>query len=122
MTATLNFSAEEARRQVNRQVVAELGTGLIARDPELVVSGEQITWRVPKDHPTCPPTVRRCDTAGRVGHRLGPLNPGSPSLSRQVLFHDASQQPAISNQQSAFSIQHSESGRARETTTRNPTR
>jgi len=39
--------AEEARRQVNRQVVTELGTGLIARDPELVVSGEQITWRVP---------------------------------------------------------------------------
>ena len=47
MTATLNFSAEEARRQVNRQVVTELGTGLIARDPELVIAGKQITWRVP---------------------------------------------------------------------------
>jgi len=30
---------EEARRQVNRQVVTELGTGLIARDPELVIAG-----------------------------------------------------------------------------------
>jgi len=31
--------AKEARRQVNRQVVTELGTGLIARDPELVIAG-----------------------------------------------------------------------------------
>jgi hypothetical protein len=45
--ATLNVSAEEARRRVNRQVVAELGTGLIARDPDLVFIGEQIAWRVP---------------------------------------------------------------------------
>ncbi|MGD9099816.1 MAG: hypothetical protein PVF45_04995 [Anaerolineae bacterium] len=45
--ATLNVTAEEARRQVNRQVVTELGTGLIARDPELVFIGEQIAWRVP---------------------------------------------------------------------------
>jgi hypothetical protein len=47
IVATLNVTAEEARRQVNRQVVTELGAGLIARDPELVLAGEQIAWRVP---------------------------------------------------------------------------
>jgi hypothetical protein len=47
LAATLNVSAEEARRKVNRQVVTELGTGLVARDPELVIAGEQIVWRVP---------------------------------------------------------------------------
>ncbi len=45
--ATLNVSAKEARRRVNRQVVAELGTGLMAHEPELVFIGEQIAWRVP---------------------------------------------------------------------------
>jgi hypothetical protein len=47
VVATLHIAAEEARRQVNRQVVTELGTGLSARDPELVIAGEQIIWRVP---------------------------------------------------------------------------
>jgi len=47
VAATLNVTAEEARRQVNRQVVTELGTGLIARDPELAFMDEQIAWRVP---------------------------------------------------------------------------
>ena len=47
VVATLNVTAEEARGQVNRQVVTKLGTGLIARDPELVIAGEQIVWRVP---------------------------------------------------------------------------
>jgi hypothetical protein len=47
LVATLNVTAEEARRRVNRQVVTELGTGLIARDPELAIAGEQILWRVP---------------------------------------------------------------------------
>jgi len=47
LVATLNVAAEEARRRVNRQVVAELGTGLIARGPELVIADEQILWRVP---------------------------------------------------------------------------
>ncbi len=47
VVATLNFSAQDARRQVNRQVVTELGTGLVARDPELAIVGEQIVWRVP---------------------------------------------------------------------------
>jgi hypothetical protein len=47
VAATLNISAEEARRLVNRQIVTELGTGLIARDPELALDGNQITWHVP---------------------------------------------------------------------------
>lgn len=47
VVATLGVSAAEARRQVNRAVVTDLGTGLIARDPELVVSGDVIAWRVP---------------------------------------------------------------------------
>jgi hypothetical protein len=47
VAATLNIGAEEARRLVNRQVVTELGTGLIARDPELTIDGEQVMWRVP---------------------------------------------------------------------------
>ena len=47
VVTTLDVSAEEARRQVNREVVTELGTGLIAREPELVISGERVVWRVP---------------------------------------------------------------------------
>ena len=47
VVATLNISADEARRRVNRQVVSELGIGLIARTPEVVIAGEQIVWRVP---------------------------------------------------------------------------
>ena len=47
VVATLNISADEARRRVNRRVVSELGTGLIARTPEVVIAGEQIVWRVP---------------------------------------------------------------------------
>ena len=33
VVATLGVSADEARRQVSRAVVTDLGTGLIARDP-----------------------------------------------------------------------------------------
>ncbi len=47
LIATLNVTAEDARRQVNRQVVTELGTGLVTHDPELVIAGERIIWRVP---------------------------------------------------------------------------
>jgi hypothetical protein len=47
VAATLNIGAEEARKLVNQQVVTELGTGLIARDPELAIDGEKVTWRVP---------------------------------------------------------------------------
>jgi len=44
---TLQVSGEEARMAVNRQVVPSLGTGLLARTPELAVTGERIDWRVP---------------------------------------------------------------------------
>jgi hypothetical protein len=45
--ASLNISAEDARRLVNRHVMTELGTGMIARDPELTTDGEQVVWHVP---------------------------------------------------------------------------
>ncbi len=47
LAATLAITAEDARHCVNRHVVANLGTGLIARPPELAIVGEQIYWRVP---------------------------------------------------------------------------
>ncbi|MFQ5812646.1 MAG: hypothetical protein ACE5I2_05580 [Anaerolineae bacterium] len=47
VVATLNTTPADARRRVNRQVVTELGTGLIGRDPDLVIEGEQFFWRVP---------------------------------------------------------------------------
>jgi len=47
VVATLNVTAGDARRQVNRQVVVDLGTGLIAQDPELVIDSDTIIWRVP---------------------------------------------------------------------------
>jgi hypothetical protein len=45
--ASLNISAEEARRLVNQRVVTELGTGLSACDPDLTTDRERIVWRVP---------------------------------------------------------------------------
>ena len=47
VVAMLNITAADARRMVNRQVVTELGTGLIGRDPDLVIEGERFFWRVP---------------------------------------------------------------------------
>ena len=47
LDTTLNVNAEQARNLVNRQVVVELGTGLIAREAELMIAGDQIAWRVP---------------------------------------------------------------------------
>jgi len=47
VVATLNVTARDARRRVNRQVVTKLGTGLVAQDPELVIDDESIVWRVP---------------------------------------------------------------------------
>jgi hypothetical protein len=46
-TTNLNISAQEARRVVNQQIVTELGTGLIARDPKLATDGGRVVWRVP---------------------------------------------------------------------------
>jgi len=47
VVAILNTTAADARRMVNRQVVTELGTGLIGCDPDLVIEGERFFWRVP---------------------------------------------------------------------------
>jgi hypothetical protein len=47
VTLTLNVTAEDARRRVNQHAVTVLGTGLIAREPELAVAGERAIWRVP---------------------------------------------------------------------------
>lgn len=47
LAATLQVTGEEARRKVNRQIVPELGTGLIAREPELTIDSERVFWRVP---------------------------------------------------------------------------
>ncbi len=47
VVATLNVTAGDARRRVNRQVTPDLGTGLIAQEPELVIDGDSIVWRVP---------------------------------------------------------------------------
>jgi prevent-host-death family protein len=44
---TVQITAEEARRLVNREVVPELGTGLGASKPDLLLRGEQVIWRVP---------------------------------------------------------------------------
>ena len=47
LVTTLNMTADDARRQVNRQVVTELGTGLVACTPTLAIAGDQVVWRVP---------------------------------------------------------------------------
>ena len=47
VVTTLDITAAEARRRVNRQVVPNLGTGLVAGEPELMIMGEEIAWRVP---------------------------------------------------------------------------
>jgi len=47
IATTLNITAADARRKVNRQMVMELGTGLIGRDPDLVIEGDRFLWRVP---------------------------------------------------------------------------
>ncbi len=47
LDTTLQLSAQEARRLVNQQIVPEMGTGLIAEEPELAVSNSEVIWRVP---------------------------------------------------------------------------
>lgn len=44
---TVQITAEEARRLVNQEIVPELGTGLGASKPDLLLRGEQVIWRVP---------------------------------------------------------------------------
>lgn len=43
----LTVTAKEAQRLVNCQVVPQLGTGLVAIKPELMVANNKIFWRVP---------------------------------------------------------------------------
>jgi hypothetical protein len=47
VVTSLSVTAADARRRVNREVVSEMGTGLIGRDPDLVVDGDDLWWRVP---------------------------------------------------------------------------
>lgn len=47
LVATLNITAAQACRLANKHIISELGTGLIGREPELMIAGEQIKWRVP---------------------------------------------------------------------------
>lgn len=48
LNTTVQINAQSARKWVNQHVVPELGTGLIARIPELLIrDGKSIIWRVP---------------------------------------------------------------------------
>jgi hypothetical protein len=47
LAVTLEVTADEACRRVNRQIIPDLGTGLIARGPQLVMLDQDIIWRVP---------------------------------------------------------------------------
>jgi hypothetical protein len=44
---SVNISAEDARRLVNQTIVPELGTGLAAKEPDLLLRDRQAIWRVP---------------------------------------------------------------------------
>jgi hypothetical protein len=47
LDTTLQISAQEARRLVNHRIVPEIGTGLVAGEPDLTVSETDVIWRVP---------------------------------------------------------------------------
>jgi hypothetical protein len=47
VSISVNISAEEARRLVNQTIVPELGTGLGAKEPDLLLRDQQVFWRVP---------------------------------------------------------------------------
>ncbi len=44
---SVNISAADARRMVNQTIVPELGTGLGAKEPDLMFREGHIIWRVP---------------------------------------------------------------------------
>jgi hypothetical protein len=46
LQTTLNVTGGTARTMVNQQIVTELGTGLLALEPELLVRKNQFIWRV----------------------------------------------------------------------------
>ncbi len=76
LVTTLNITAETAQRQVNRQLIPKLGTGLIARRPELVIVGEQIIWRVPISL-----SLPELGDLGQVGHVAVDARSGELSIS-----------------------------------------
>jgi hypothetical protein len=76
LIATLNITAEIARRQVNHQVIPALGTGLIARQPELMIEEEQIIWRVPISM-----SLPELGDLGIVGHVAVDARTGELSIS-----------------------------------------
>ncbi len=84
VVATLNVTAEQARQQVNRQVIPELGTGLIARGPELLISDVHILWRVP-----IVLSLPELGDLGEVGHI------DIDARTRTVLSNPASQEHII---------------------------
>ena len=47
VTSHVNVTAFSAKQKVAGLVLSEIGTGIIADEPELVVSRQRIVWRVP---------------------------------------------------------------------------
>lgn len=47
ITTALHITPAAARRLVNRRLVPKFGTGVTAGEPELMIVGEWIAWRVP---------------------------------------------------------------------------
>ncbi len=47
ITSTLNVTAFSARQKVAGVALSEIGTGIAADEPELVVSRQRVLWRVP---------------------------------------------------------------------------
>jgi hypothetical protein len=47
ITADVNIAAPVARRLVNTELMKKVGQMLVAGDPELLVEGDKIYWKVP---------------------------------------------------------------------------
>ena len=47
VTSQLNVTAFSAKRKVAGLALSEIGTGISADEPELVVSRQRVVWRVP---------------------------------------------------------------------------
>ncbi|MBI4532152.1 MAG: hypothetical protein HY709_11610 [Candidatus Latescibacteria bacterium] len=47
ITADVNITAPIARRLVNTQLMLRVGQMIMAGDPELVIEGQKISWKVP---------------------------------------------------------------------------
>jgi hypothetical protein len=81
---TLDITAAEARRRVNRQIVVELGTGMIAQEPELIIADEQIAWRVPIELSL--PALGNLGKVGEVKVNRGPVSWPAPDRSFPYCF------------------------------------